>query len=94
VGRQAGLRNASEWFRDYWLCDLNPTGINALKLLQSEYASSRRRVHVLQGDFNEKVYDILNSGPITERARHRTKGKPAVRHHGIDSLRRGRGEQQ
>jgi len=61
------LEMRPKWFRDFWLCDLDPAGVEALKSLQSEHASARRRVNVLEGDFNEKVYDILNSGQITER---------------------------
>lgn len=61
------LEMKPKWFRDFWLCDLDPGGVEALKSLQSEHASARRRVNVLEGDFNEKVYDILNSGQITER---------------------------
>jgi len=61
------LEMKPKWFRDFWLCDLKPGGIEALKMLQTEHASSKRRVNVLPGDFNEKVYEILNSGQITER---------------------------
>jgi hypothetical protein len=56
-----------KWFHDFWLCDLNPAGIEAPKALQTEHATSTRRVNVLGEDFNEKVYEILNSGQITER---------------------------
>jgi three-Cys-motif partner protein len=61
------LEMMPKWFHDFWLCDLNPAGVDALKVLQTEHASSTRRVNVLEGDFNEKVYEILNSGQITER---------------------------
>jgi hypothetical protein len=33
-----------KWFHDFWLCDLNPAGIEALKALQTEHATSTRRV--------------------------------------------------
>jgi three-Cys-motif partner protein len=56
-----------KWFRDFWLCDRNPAGVEALRALQTKHASSARRVHVLEGNFNEKVYEILNSGQITEK---------------------------
>jgi three-Cys-motif partner protein len=61
------LEMRPKWFRDFWLCDLKPTGIKALKSLQAEHANRQRRVRVLEGDFNEKVYEIFNSGQITER---------------------------
>jgi three-Cys-motif partner protein len=61
------LEMMPKWFHDFWLCDFNPAGVEALKALQTEHASSTRRVNVLEGDFNVKVYEILNSGQITER---------------------------
>jgi three-Cys-motif partner protein len=61
------LEMMPKWFHDFWLCDVSLVGIEALKALQTEHASSARRVNVLEGDFNEKVYEILNSGQITER---------------------------
>jgi three-Cys-motif partner protein len=61
------LEMRPKWFRDFWLCDLDPTGIETLKSLQAEHANRHRRVRVLEGDFNDRVYDILNSGQITER---------------------------
>lgn len=56
-----------KWFRDFWRCDVSRAGITQLRTLQAEHASSRRRVTIVEGDFNEKVYDILNSGRITEK---------------------------
>lgn len=56
-----------DWLRDFWLCELRPTGIEELKKLQAAHASPKRRVQVLAGDFNEKVYDVLSSGKIKER---------------------------
>jgi three-Cys-motif partner protein len=56
-----------KWFRDFWLCDISRAGIAKLRTLQAEHASSKRRVTILEGDFNEKVYDILQSGRITEK---------------------------
>jgi three-Cys-motif partner protein len=61
------LEMMPKWFHDFWLCDLSPAGIQALRELQTEHASPTRRVNVLEGDFNEAVYEILNSGQITER---------------------------
>ena len=53
------------WFRDFWLCDNNPAGVQHLRALQAVHASSTRRVNILDGNFNERVSDILNSGQIT-----------------------------
>jgi three-Cys-motif partner protein len=61
------LEITPKWFRDFWLCDLNPDGILRLEGLKAEHASSNRRIRVLEGDFNKRVHDILNSGQITEK---------------------------
>lgn len=55
-----------KWFRDFWLCDINPTGVQRLRALQAVHSSPTRRVNVLDGNFNERVLDILNSGEITK----------------------------
>jgi three-Cys-motif partner protein len=61
------LEMEPKWFRDFWLCDISHTGIKKLLALKAEHASLNRRVTVLEGDFNEKVYEILNSGQIKEK---------------------------
>jgi three-Cys-motif partner protein len=61
------LEMTPKWFRDFWLCDINRSGIEKLQALQAEHDSTKRRVTVLEGDFNEKVYEILDSGRITEK---------------------------
>jgi len=61
------LEMMPKWFHDFWLCDLSPAGIKALRELQTGHVSPTRRVNVLEGDFNEAVYEILNSGQITEK---------------------------
>jgi three-Cys-motif partner protein len=61
------LEMMPKWFHDFWLCDLHAPGIESLKALQTAHSNSARRVNVLEGDFNEKVHQILESGQITER---------------------------
>jgi three-Cys-motif partner protein len=61
------LEMVPKWFRDFWFCDISAPGIENLKSLQAEHASPARRITVLEGDFNERVYEILNSGKITEK---------------------------
>jgi three-Cys-motif partner protein len=61
------LEMMPKWFRDFWLCDISAAGIQHLKLLEAEHASQSRHVTVLEGDFNDRVYEILNSGQITEK---------------------------
>lgn len=60
------LEMTPKWFRDFWLCDINPAGVKKLEALKAEHASQDRRITVLEGDFNEKVHEILRSGQITE----------------------------
>lgn len=61
------LEMTPKWFRDFWLCDISPAGVDRLKALRSEHASPNRRITVLEGDFNERVCDVLQSGQITEK---------------------------
>lgn len=61
------LEMTPKWFRNFWLCDISPEGIQKLKALQIEHQTRKRRIEVLEGDFNEKVYEIINSGQITEK---------------------------
>lgn len=61
------LEMEPKWFRDFWLCDLDPKGILKLQELQAEHATSKRRIDVLAGDFNQTVHDVLQSGRITEK---------------------------
>ena len=44
------LEMMPKWFHDFWLCDLNPAGIKALRELQAEHASPTRRVNLLEFD--------------------------------------------
>lgn len=56
-----------KWLRNFWLCDIKATAIDKLKALQAEHVSSQRRIDILQGDFNDRICDILQSGQITEK---------------------------
>jgi three-Cys-motif partner protein len=60
------LEMTPKWFRDFWLCDIDPDGVRLLEELQREHSSPHRTIHVLEGDFNKKVEEILGSGLITE----------------------------
>jgi len=60
------LEMEPKWFREFWLCDLDAAGVERLKELKTLHESSKRRVEVLAGDFNETVYKILQAGTITE----------------------------
>ena len=55
-----------KWFRDFWLCDISPTGLKRLEALRDEHAGPKRKITVLSGDFNDQVSVILGSGRITE----------------------------
>ena len=56
-----------KWFREFWLCDIDQPGIERLKKLKTKHEAAKRRIEVLEGDFNETVSDILNAGTIGEK---------------------------
>jgi len=49
------LEMTPKWFRNFWLCDISPAGLEKLRTLAAEHTSRKRRVTVLEGDFNEKL---------------------------------------
>lgn len=53
--------------REFWLCDIDPSGMAILRDLAAEHDGGKRRVHVIEGDFNKTVDDILATGRITEK---------------------------
>lgn len=61
------LEMEPKWFRDFWLCDLKPSGVGKLRQLRDQHAGTKRRVNILEGDFNERVNAIFASGRIKER---------------------------
>jgi len=56
-----------KWFREFWLCDVDPKGILKLEALKQEHESRRRKIEVISGDFNKTVYSILSAGRIKEK---------------------------
>lgn len=61
------LEMTPKLLRDFWLCDLDSSGAERLEDLAGQHRSKTRRIHVLFGDFNTKVDEILRSGRITEK---------------------------
>ena len=53
--------------RDFWLCDKDDRGFALLKEIKNAHDAKGRRIHLIHGDFNEKIDDILLSSRITER---------------------------
>ncbi len=57
--------------RDIWLCDLSPKGAAKLEELRTVHMAPelkpKRRITVLAGDFNTRVFEILQSGRITDK---------------------------
>jgi three-Cys-motif partner protein len=45
------LEMEPKWFRDFWLCDIKPGGVEKLKQLRDTHATAKRQVTVLEGDF-------------------------------------------
>lgn len=60
------LEMEPKWFREFWLCDIDKTGVERLQSLKEEHQTSKRRIEVIPGDFNETVNGILAVGSITE----------------------------
>lgn len=64
------LEMEPKFLRDFWLCDLSAKGAKLLEGLRATHDGTckpKRRVTVLEGDFNIRVADILASGGITEK---------------------------
>lgn len=61
------LETNPKWIRDFWLCDLQPDGVQILETLATEHRGKNRRVTVLAGDFNETVAQVLASPKITAK---------------------------
>lgn len=58
-----------KWIRHFWLCDMDPGGVEHLKWLKEQHAGKPkgRTVSVMKGDFNSTVRLILKS-PKLRRA--------------------------
>jgi len=58
------LQARPPWMREFWLCDLDPAGVQLLDEIRAEQTLPRRRIEVLSGDFNVRIHDILGAGTI------------------------------
>ena len=64
------LEMEPKFLRDFWLCDLSSKGTKLLEGLRATHDGTgkpKRRVAVLEGDFNTRLAEILASGRITEK---------------------------
>jgi three-Cys-motif partner protein len=61
------LENKPERIRELWLCDIDVDGIALLAEMKAEHQMKGRYIHVVPGDFNTTVDDILGSGRIKEK---------------------------
>ena len=57
-----------EWFRRFYLFDIDPQGIAQLEELKKKHKD--REIHIYEGDFNQRVAEILRPDvlPLTEAA--------------------------
>ncbi len=64
------LEIAPPRLRTFWLCDLEPRGLLQLRRLKERHHGrpASRRVFVMEGDFNNTVKVILQSGRFTRKA--------------------------
>jgi three-Cys-motif partner protein len=59
------LQSEPKFLRDFWLCDINRSGIRAIREMVSEQPVVKgRTINILQGDFNKKIDEVLASGRI------------------------------
>ena len=58
------LQTEPKWIRDFWLCDLDPKGIDLLNRISVSHHSPKRRISVIEGDFNKTINQVLDSGRI------------------------------
>lgn len=61
------LQARPAWMREFWLCDRDPKGVALLEEIKTAQTLPKRRIEVLPGDFNERIYDILGAGTIKPR---------------------------
>jgi three-Cys-motif partner protein len=61
------LEMEPDWFNEFWLCDISEKGAQLLSDLQGKHNTDKRTVRVLEGDFNQRVIEILAAGTITEK---------------------------
>jgi three-Cys-motif partner protein len=61
------LESKPALLREFWLCELDKKGLDALERLKADQPIIRgRTVDIVPGDFNETVHDVLNRCKITE----------------------------
>jgi three-Cys-motif partner protein len=61
------LESEPKFLKDFWLCDLDKQGCQALESLADQHRSKSRRVGVIGGDFNERVGEVLASDRLKEK---------------------------
>lgn len=68
------IESRPRWLRDFYLCELDEEKIGALRAMVAEQPprdtkrkEPKRHVHVMHGDFNKMVDEILADGRITEK---------------------------
>lgn len=62
------LASKPQFLREFWLCDIDANGCDALRKMAAEISCPKnRRVEIVEGDFNVTVRDVLARCHITER---------------------------
>jgi three-Cys-motif partner protein len=62
------LESEPRWLRHFFLCDSAPSQVEQLRTLVAEQPDEpRRKIVILEGDFNEQVQSVLASGVLTDR---------------------------
>ncbi|HEY0439411.1 MAG TPA: three-Cys-motif partner protein TcmP, partial [Xanthobacteraceae bacterium] len=61
------LESTPRWLREFWLCDIKKKGVKRLNAMVTEQPVVKgRRLHVLEGDFNQRIDTILSESRIDE----------------------------
>ena len=62
------LQTEPPWMRNFWLCDLDPKGVELLEAIAEPHRSKIRQIDILPGDFNMTVDQVLASPKITTKS--------------------------
>ncbi len=61
------LQAQPQWVRELWLCDIDREGIDLLREIEAEQANAKRKIAIIEGDFNSTIDQILGAGTIGEK---------------------------
>jgi len=61
------LQSEPKLLREFWLCDISARGVAEIReMVEGEPIVKGRKIEILEGDFNQKIDKILETGRIKE----------------------------